>query len=51
MSSFLYNSIVLNSDMMESIERIKKNTEEGLTYKEELKRIKGFTVGQIFKGK
>jgi hypothetical protein len=51
MGAFVLDKIVLNSDMMASRERIKANAEEGLTYKERLKMMKGFTAGQVFKAK
>ena len=51
MGDFVLDKIILNLDMMASRDQIKANMEEGLIYKEKLKKMKGFTAGQIFKVK
>ena len=49
MGDFVLDKIVLNLDMMASRDQIKANMEEGLIYKEKLKKMKGFTVDLFLK--
>ena len=50
-AAFTLDKLVQHQDLMVARERIKTNHEEGMSYKEKLKKMKTITAGQIFKAK
>ena len=50
-ASFALDKLVSSHDLMSARERIRSNHEKGMIFKEQVKMMKTFTAGQLFKAK